>query len=71
MAMHVGDALYGFTVTDIREIPGKDAQMVQMCFEKTGTELVWVKSKEANKLFSIAFKTLPEDSTGVFHIHTQ
>jgi len=68
MAMHVGDALYGFTVTDIREIPGKDAQMVQMCFEKTGTELVWVKSKEANKLFSIAFKTLPEDSTGVFHI---
>ena len=68
MEMNVGTQLYGFTVTRIREIPGKAAQLVEMIFEKTGTELAWVRSKEANKLFSIAFKTLPEDSTGVFHI---
>ena len=27
-----------------------------------------MKSSEENKLFSVAFKTIPEDSTGVFHI---
>lgn len=66
--MNIGTQLHGFTVTQIRPIPGKEAQLVEMVYEKTGTELVWVKSKEPNKLFSIAFKTLPEDSTGVFHI---
>ena len=68
MELTVGSTLHGFTVTAIRPIPGKAAQMVQMVYEKTNTALVWVKSPEENKLFSIAFKTLPEDSTGVFHI---
>ena len=59
---------YHFTVTQIRPIPDKDAVLVEMVYEKTGTPLVWVKSKEANKLFCIGFKTIPEDDTGVFHI---
>lgn len=63
-----GEKIGGFTVTRVRDIPGKDAQLVEMVFEKTQTELAWVKSGEKNKLFSITFKTLPEDSTGVFHI---
>ena len=57
-----------FTLTQIRPIPGIDAELVQMVYEKTGTELCWVKSQERNKLFGIAFKTIPEDDTGVFHI---
>ena len=68
MELKQGMNLHNFTVTAVRPIPGKDAQLVQMRYEKTGTELVWVKSKEANKLFGIAFKTIPEDDTGVFHI---
>lgn len=68
MELNAGSKLYGFTVTGLRPIPGKDAVMVQMIYEKTGTELVWVKSPETNKLFGIAFKTIPEDDTGVFHI---
>ncbi len=39
-----------------------------MTHEKTGAQLVWLDNGEDNKLFSIIFKTLPEDSTGVFHI---
>ncbi len=57
-----------FTLTGIREVPGTDAVLVQMVYDKTGTELCWYKSQESNKLFSIAFKTIPEDDTGVFHI---
>ena len=59
---------YNFTLTQVRPIPGSSAQLVEMVYDKTGTELCWVKNGESNKLFSIAFKTIPEDSTGVFHI---
>lgn len=68
MNLAPGEKFGGFTVTRVRDIPGKTAQLVEMVFEKTQTELAWVKSEEKNKLFSITFKTLPEDSTGVFHI---
>ncbi|MDE5937348.1 MAG: insulinase family protein, partial [Ruminococcus sp.] len=39
-----------------------------MHHEKTGAELAWLNSDEENKLFSVSFKTVPEDDTGVFHI---
>ena len=39
-----------------------------MTYDKTKTELVWVKNHAENKLFAIGFKTLPDDDTGVFHI---
>lgn len=68
MLKQVGDQLNGFTVTRIRESEELHGRLVEMVFDKTGTELVWVDNGMENKLFSIAFKTLPEDSTGVFHI---
>lgn len=68
MLNQVGDQLHGFTVTRVRESEELQGRLVEMVFEKTGTELVWVDNGMENKLFSIAFKTLPEDSTGVFHI---
>ena len=68
MELTMGSKLHGFTVTGVRPVPDKDAVMVEMLYEKTGTELVWVKSGEVNKLFCIGFKTIPEDDTGVFHI---
>ncbi|MCQ2416429.1 MAG: insulinase family protein [Oscillospiraceae bacterium] len=68
MQFHIGDSLYGFSVTRIRHSEELGGQMVEMVYPKTGTELVWIDNQEENKTFSIAFKTLPEDSTGVFHI---
>lgn len=64
----IGETLHGFTVTRIRESAELGGRLVEMVYEKTGTELVWVDNGIENKLFSIAFKTLPEQSTGVFHI---
>ncbi len=66
--MQIGSNISNFTVTNLRPIPDQDAVLVEMVYEKTGTELAWVKSQEPNKLFGIAFKTIPEDDTGVFHI---
>ena len=68
MELTIGTTIHGFTVRRVREVPGAPAQLVEMVYEKTGTELVWYKTDEPNKLFNIIFKTLPQDSTGVFHI---
>lgn len=40
------------------------------CMEhvKTGAKVFWLDNGAENMVFSITFRTLPEDSTGVFHI---
>ncbi len=58
--------LHGFNITDKRK--SGDAEFIMMRHEKTGAGLAWLNNKEENKLFSISFKTVPEDDTGVFHI---
>jgi len=68
MSLTAGMKLHGFTVDRVRQVAELSANLVEMSHDKTGAQLVWVDNGESNKLFSIAFKTLPEDSTGVFHI---
>lgn len=68
MNLSAGAKLKGFTVNRIREEKELDGEMVEMTHDKTGAQLVWVNNNTENKLFCIGFKTLPEDSTGVFHI---
>lgn len=66
--MEINDKLHGFTVTDIREIKEIGGRLVEMSHDSTGAKLVWADNGDENKLFSVGFRTLPEDSTGVFHI---
>ncbi|MCQ2553335.1 MAG: insulinase family protein, partial [Clostridia bacterium] len=63
-----GDKLFNFTVTRVRESKELSGRLVELKHDKVGTEVCWVDNGEVNKLFSITFKTLPSDSTGVFHI---
>ena len=63
-----GDKLNNFTVTRVRESNELSGRLVELKHDKVGTEVVWVDNGDQNKLFSITFKTLPTDSTGVFHI---
>lgn len=58
--------LHGFTVIDRKNINGAD--FIIMNHDKTGARLAWFNNKDENKLFSVSFKTVPEDDTGVFHI---
>ena len=66
--MTLNDKLHGFTVTSIRDIKEIGGRLVEMEHDVTGARLVWADNGDENKLFSVGFKTLPEDSTGVFHI---
>ncbi|MBQ1631965.1 MAG: insulinase family protein, partial [Clostridia bacterium] len=58
----------GFRVVRVRPVEELHASLWEMVHEKTGAALCWIDRKDENKAFGIAFKTLPEDSTGVFHI---
>lgn len=66
--MNIGQNIHGFEVTRIRQVDEIGAEVIEMRHVKTGASLLWTKRDEKNKTFCIAFETLPEDSTGVFHI---
>ena len=66
--MKINDVIHGFRVDRVRKSDELGGSLWEMTYEKTGTQLVWMDNGESNKVFSIAFKTLPCDDTGVFHI---
>ena len=66
--MKINDICHGFRVKQIRPIAEIDANMWELVYEKNGAELIYLERPDDNKTFSIAFKTIPSDDTGVFHI---
>lgn len=66
--MQIGSVINHFMVKKLRNLPEIDAKLWEMEHESSGARLVWIDREDENKAFGIAFKTIPEDSTGVFHI---
>ena len=66
--MKIGTTIQNFQVTNVRELPELEGKLCEMEHIKTGAQLVWLDRPDENKTFGIAFKTIPTDSTGVFHI---
>ncbi|MBO5110415.1 MAG: insulinase family protein [Clostridia bacterium] len=60
--------LCGFRLENRRFIDEVKADLYELTHVRSGAQLVWLAREDNNKTFGIAFKTLPEDSTGVFHI---
>ncbi len=63
-----GDRASGFVVRSTVDLPEIGGRMVRMEYERNGAQLVWLDRDDDNKTFSIAFRTLPYDDTGVAHI---
>lgn len=63
-----GDICHGFELIKKEYVSSQFAYMYTMRHKKTDAELLYLDRADENKTFAIAFKTLPEDSTGVFHI---
>ena len=61
-------AAHGFKVVQEESLPDISAKLVRMEHVKTGADLVWLDRDDDNKTFAIAFKTVPQDDTGVAHI---
>ena len=68
MTFEVNKAFAGFTIKEIRDSEELRGRTVLREHDRTGAQVFWVDNKAENIVFSITFRTLPEDDTGVFHI---
>ena len=59
---------FGFRVLKEEKSHDPEGNAVLMEHERTGARVFWLDNGAENMVFSISFRTLPEDSTGVFHI---
>ena len=64
----IGDVCFGFRLQKKEYIKSAEATFYIFKHEKCGAELLYSDRADENKTFSVTFKTLPENSTGVFHI---
>lgn len=66
--MKQGDIIHNFKVLYRQELSEINAVLWRMEHVKNGADLIWLEREDDNKTFSIGFKTIPQDHTGVFHI---
>lgn len=66
--MEQTNLLHGFRLLRSRAFPELEGTLWEYRHEKTGAQLCWLERRDENRAFSIAFKTPPRDSSGVFHI---
>jgi Zn-dependent M16 (insulinase) family peptidase len=58
----------GFRRISVTPLAALSARAHLFRHKKTGAELLWLDRASENKTFAIAFQTVPQDDTGVFHI---
>lgn len=63
-----GDYIHGFDVQRIVDLKENRAQLIQLEHRKTGAKHIHIASFDTENTFSVSFKTVPSDSTGVAHI---
>ena len=66
--MKLNEIYHGFKLLSIKNVVDCDSMMYEFTHIKSGASLVYLENKDTNKCFSIGFRTLPEDSTGICHI---
>ncbi len=66
--LEIGMTLHGFRVESAENLEEIDGRAYTLRHTASGARLLFLENDDENKAFSIAFKTPPADSTGVFHI---
>ena len=66
--MKKGNTYHGFKFEEEKKINDINSIAQTFYHEKSGARLLYLKNDDDNKVFSITFRTPPEDSTGVAHI---
>ena len=59
---------HGFKFTEKKHVEEINSDVYIGKHVKSGARLLYVASSDTNKVFSISFKTVPENDTGVMHI---
>ena len=60
--------LTAYTLLKTEDLPDVKGTGYYFLHKKSGAKLVWIENADDNKVFSIGFRTPPENSTGVAHI---
>ena len=68
MTYTVGQTYHGFTLDNYQHIDEIDAQVYLFRHRDLNCPLFAIKNGDSNKTFTVAFNTIPTDSTGVAHI---
>ncbi|XP_049882571.1 presequence protease, mitochondrial [Pectinophora gossypiella] len=63
-----GKTVYGFICTDIEHIKEYNMTAYLLTHEKTKTEYLHLERDDPNNVFSVGFRTTPQDSMGTPHI---
>ena len=63
-----GENYYGFTLVEKKFVEEVNAECLLFKHDKSGARLLKIAADDPNKLFNIAFKTLPEHDYGTPHI---
>ena len=66
--MELNKIYSGFRLDRIERIDEINGTAYEMKHEKSGARLIYIDAPDSNKVFNIAFRTTPQDSTGVAHI---
>ena len=66
--LKVGAKLHGFHVLRVEQIPDIRVTTYEILHEKTGAKVLHLHCDDKENLYSIGFRTPPEDSTGIAHI---
>ena len=66
--MQINQIYHGFRLVDVKEVTEIKAVAFYFVYDKTKTPLFYLQRDDDNKSFAIGFKTVPTDSSGVFHI---
>lgn len=66
--MQINDIMNGFKILEVKDVSELKGRVVEMKHIKSGARLLWLDRPDNNKTFSIAFRTVPSDDTGIFHI---
>lgn len=68
MNLPINSLIHGFRVIRDGEVPMLNAHYWKLQHEATGATLYYSDRDDGQMVFSVGFRTLPEDDTGVFHI---
>ncbi|MGL4986541.1 MAG: insulinase family protein, partial [Treponemataceae bacterium] len=66
--MNTNDTYKNFKVISVSDLPELKAKGIFLCHAITGMEIYHIHNDDAENLFSFAFKTPPQTSSGVAHI---
>lgn len=66
--MEIGEKIYGFEVKEKKYVREVEGDIIQMEHLSTGVQVIVIDNQDVKKSFLIGFRTIPKDSTGVFHI---